>query len=82
MRLYNSTEIDTYAEQLRNVNAGRPADTLFVESSVGILRLTYSKAGDLIRIQTDILDPRVVPLRRGIRMGLKNSELLISTEFE
>ena len=80
MRLYNATEINAYAEQLRNIQADRPADALFVESSIGTLRLSYSKAGTLVCIQTDVLDPRVVPLQRGIRMGLKSSELLISTD--
>ena len=80
MRLYNLKEINDYAEQLRNIQADRPADTLFVESSIGMLRLSYSKAGTLVRIQTDLLDQRVVPLQHGIRMGLKSSELLISTD--
>ena len=82
MRLYNQKEINAYAEQLRNIQTDRPADTLFVESSIGMLRLSYSKAGTLVRIQTDILDQRVVPLKRGIRMGLKSSELLISTDHQ
>ena len=80
MRLYNAKEISAYAEQLRNIQDDQPADTLFVESSIGMLRLSYSKAGTLVRIQTDVLDQRVVPLQRGIRMGLKSSELLISTD--
>ena len=80
MRLYNRQEIDAYVEQLQNVQHGRPTRQLFVETSIGMLRFCYSKAGPLACVRVDILDPRVVPIQHGLQMGLKRAECMISID--